>query len=165
MRPDKAIESAMGMSEDAWRRHANPWSVWTRLLSVPVFALAVWSREWIGWWCLMPVAAVVVFLWLNTRVFAPTRDESRWETRAIMGERLWLNRKEAPLPAHHARATFLLVAASSAGILPLIVGLYWLDFWATALGTVMIVGGQIWFLDRLAWLYADTERGLGATHG
>lgn len=156
MRLDKAIESGMGMTEVSWQRHANPWSVWTRLLSVPAFALAVWSREWIGLWCLAPIALVVGFLWLNTRIFSPAHDMERWETRAIIGERLWLKRRETPLPAHHARATFWIIAGSSLGILPLIGGLYWLDVWATALGIVMIVGGQIWFLDRLAWLYADS---------
>ncbi|WP_421952492.1 DUF6653 family protein [Pelagibacterium sp.] len=156
MRLDKAIEAGMGMSDDSWERHANPWSVWTRLMSVPAFALAVWSREWVGWWSLIPIAMVVGFLFLNTRIFSPATDIGRWETRAIMGERLWLKRKEAPLPHHHARATFWIVAGSSLGVVPLIGGLYWLDAWATMLGVVMMVGGQLWFLDRLAWLYADS---------
>ncbi|AEQ50613.1 DUF6653 family protein [Pelagibacterium halotolerans] len=161
MRLDTAIETGMGMTDDAWLRHANPWSVWTRLMSVPAFALAVWSREWIGWWCVVPIGLVVGFLWLNTRIFPPATDANKWETRAIMGERLWLKRKEAPLPAHHARATSWIVAGSSIGVLPLIAGLYWLDVWATVLGIVMIVGGQLWFLDRLAWLHADSAAHTG----
>ncbi len=158
MSVDKFINRAMGMTEETWRRHANPWSVWTRLLSVPAFALAVWAREWIGWWCLLPIGAIATFMWLNTRIFAPASDATRWETRAIMGEQKWLLRREAPIPAHHLKATILIVGVSTAGILPLVWGLYALDVWATVLGVVMIVGGQMWFLDRLAWLHDETAR-------
>lgn len=28
-------------------------------------------RIWISWWCLVPIALLVLFLWLNTRVFPP----------------------------------------------------------------------------------------------
>ena len=37
---------------DAWMRHANPVSVWTRFSVVSLIALSIWSRDWIGWWCL-----------------------------------------------------------------------------------------------------------------
>ena len=44
------------MSDDSWMRHANPWSVWTRYAAFPVLIAAIWSRVWIGWWALLPVA-------------------------------------------------------------------------------------------------------------
>ena len=31
---------AAGMSDEAWRRHANPWSVWTRFAAIPLMMLA-----------------------------------------------------------------------------------------------------------------------------
>jgi hypothetical protein len=43
-------ERFMGMSDDVWSRHANPRSGWSRMTIPPLFALAVWSRDWIGWW-------------------------------------------------------------------------------------------------------------------
>jgi hypothetical protein len=157
MKFDQRINRIMGMDDDKWRRHANPWSVWTRLATVPAFALAVYARVWLGWWCLLPVGAIIVFLWLNTRIFAPAQINERWETRAILGERLWLDRRARPIPEHHRRATRWIVAGSSLGVIPMGVGLIWLDPWATAFGAAGVFFGQVWFLDRLAWLYDTAE--------
>ncbi len=43
--------------EDAWRRHANPWSVYTRIPIPLLLVAAIWSRAWIGWWSLVPIGA------------------------------------------------------------------------------------------------------------
>lgn len=55
----KTSERLMGMTDETWARHANPWSVYTRFSILPLFALAVWSRAWIGWGALIAVTAVV----------------------------------------------------------------------------------------------------------
>lgn len=152
---DRAIERVMGMTDELWLRHANPWSVWTRIACVPAFALATWSRDWIGAFSLIPVALVVVFLWLNTRIFGPATDLDRWETRAILGEKIWLNRRRVPISQTQQRATALALTGSVAGILPAGLGLIWLDVGLTLLGVVVIVCGQIWFLTLLARLYDE----------
>ena len=54
------IARAHGMDDDSWARHANPWSVWTRVPILPLLALAIWSRSWIGWWAVLPVLLLVV---------------------------------------------------------------------------------------------------------
>ena len=54
------IARAFGMNDEAWRRHANPWSVYTRFAAIPAMILAVWSRVWIGWWALIPALLVAV---------------------------------------------------------------------------------------------------------
>nr|WP_244627082.1 DUF6653 family protein [Microvirga tunisiensis] len=56
------------MDERAWERHASPWSVWTRVASLPLLLAAVWSHVWLGIWALVPVALVVLWLWLNAPV-------------------------------------------------------------------------------------------------
>lgn len=48
----QTIATAFRMTDESWRRHANPWSVWTRFAAIPAVVLAIWSRTWIGWWCL-----------------------------------------------------------------------------------------------------------------
>ncbi len=55
------VADTFGMTDDAWKRHANPWSVWTRFAAIPLMILAIWSRVWLGWWCLVPIAAVEVW--------------------------------------------------------------------------------------------------------
>ena len=44
---EHALVTFFGMTDEVWRRHANPWSVWTRYLAGPILILAVWSRFWI----------------------------------------------------------------------------------------------------------------------
>ena len=34
----------VGMTNEAWQRHANPWSVYTRFAAIPAGLLAIWSR-------------------------------------------------------------------------------------------------------------------------
>ena len=49
-------ERLMSMDDEAWARHANPWSAWTRFSCGPFIVLAIWSRVWLGWWALLPLA-------------------------------------------------------------------------------------------------------------
>ena len=35
------IAGAFAMTDDAWKRHANPWSVWTRFAAIPLMILIV----------------------------------------------------------------------------------------------------------------------------
>ena len=49
---DAALRGArrlMAMDDAAWARHANPWSVWARVLTpLPMLSASIWSRVWIG---------------------------------------------------------------------------------------------------------------------
>ena len=53
---EQRIARLFGLTGDAWMRHANPISVWTRFSCLSLFALAIWSREWIGWLSVVAVA-------------------------------------------------------------------------------------------------------------
>lgn len=108
-------EKVMGMDDATWARHANPWSGWTRMSILPLFALAVWSRVWLGWWALGPVALVLIWTWANPRIFPAPRSLDNWMSQGVLGERIWLARKERPIPTHHARATQALTIASALG--------------------------------------------------
>uniref|UniRef100_UPI0039BF8711 DUF6653 family protein n=1 Tax=Lentzea alba TaxID=2714351 RepID=UPI0039BF8711 len=63
------------MDDEAWRRHANPWSVSTRFAAIPATLPAIWSRTSIGWWCLVPIGLVVVWPVVKPR-------SGRWTRRA-----------------------------------------------------------------------------------
>ena len=77
----------------------DPWSVWTRLAAIPAFALAAWSRVWLGWWSLVPIVLVVIWLFLNVLVFPPILTPRNWASKGIYGENLWLA-KRAEIPEH-----------------------------------------------------------------
>jgi len=155
----RATERLMGMDDAAWERHANPWSGWTRVSILPLLALAIWSRVWLGWWSLAPVAVLIVWTWLNPRVFPPPRSVNNWMSQGVLGERIWLARNADPIPPHHQRMAVILSVASGFGVALLIWGLVLLDPGLTVAGLVLSMGGKLWFLDRMVWLKADTETG------
>jgi hypothetical protein len=103
-----AVAGAFRMTDETWFRHAHPWSVFTRFAAIPPLVLSIWSRAWIGWWCLLPLAAVALWLWLNPRVFPPVRTPTRWASKGIHGEMLWARRPPAVPTAH--RTAFRLIA-------------------------------------------------------
>ena len=149
------IAAAHRMDDAAWARHANPWSVWTRVPILPALALAAWSREWIGWWALLPVGLLLAWTWVNPRVFPPPRSTATWSSHCVMGERLWLARHEVPVPPRHRLLPNVLNALSAAGGLLLVWGVAWLVPWAALTGLAVALLAKLWYLDRMVWLVAD----------
>lgn len=153
----KSVARAMLMSDDTWRRHANPWSVWTRFGAIPLMILAVWSRDWIGWGCLAPIALVAAWLFLNTRVFAPIENPVAWSSRGIYGEGLWVSGTASVTPEHR-RLNRLLMAVGITGFLLIGYGLSALEIWPTLFGVTILTLGQLWRIDRFARLFDEHRR-------
>lgn len=147
----------MFMNDATWRRHASPWSVWTRVATLPVLVLAIWSRAWLGWWAIAPIALMIVWIWWNPRAFPPPRDTNNWGSKATFGERVWLARKQTPIPRHHEIAARVLCLVSAAGLPPLVYGLVTQHLWSTLAGTAIVMLGKLWFCDRMVWLYEDMK--------
>lgn len=151
----KFSERLMGMDDATWERHANPWSGWSRITILPLLCLAIGSRVWLGWGAMWPVLAVVIWTWINPRLFGPPSHHTAWMTKAVLGERIWLAREAKPIPAHHMRIATLLTYAAGIGALVLVFGLWRLDLgWINA-GLILSMGAKLWFLDRMVWLHAD----------
>ena len=151
------FERLMGMDDASWKRHENPVSGWTRVLILPTLALALWSRVWLGWWSLLPIGALIVFTWLNPRLFPPPEDDKAWMTRGVLGERIWLARKQLPIPAEHDRVDRMLLLVSAIGVAPFAFGLVYYDLPWVIVGLVLMMGGKLWFVDRMVWLYEITK--------
>ena len=75
-----------------------------------------------------------------------------------MGERVWLARKDTPIPEHHAKAAGILAGLAGTGMPFVAYGLWTLEFWPTFIGVVLIVIFKMWFLDRMVWLYNDMAK-------
>jgi hypothetical protein len=155
------VAGAFRMSDDAWKRHANPWSVWTRFAAIPLMILAIWSRVWLGWWCLLPVAAVIAWLWLNPHVFAPVETPTSWAAKGIYGEKLWLQQRDR-VPSDHLRVlrpacAWAHAPIGVAGFVLLVYGLVRLEVWPTVFGATLVVLGQLWRIDRLVVFYESTQ--------
>jgi len=140
------------MSDEMWKRHANPWSVWTRFAAIPAFMLAVWSRIWIGWWSLIPIIVVVIWLYLNVLVFPPIDTPRNWASKGIYGEKLWLGKRAEP-PKHYDVIQKWLIVLGVVGMILIAAGLYRLHFWISLLGAVVLILGQLWRIDRFSTLY------------
>ena len=158
-KPDigRMAEKAMGMDDATWARHANPWSGWSRVSILPLLALAIWSRDWIGWSALVPIALVLLWTWINPRVFAEPKSLDNWMSQGVLGERIWLARSETPIAAHHQSVTSTLNLASGIGVAILAFGLWDLDVGFTLAGLILSMGAKLWFLDRMVWLKSDSD--------
>ena len=157
----QTIESRMAqwfaMSDETWQRHTNPWSVYTRITVLPLLILAIWSRAWWGWWSLVAIALAIAWTWFNPRIFPKPRSTDNWASKGVLGERVWLNRRNIPVPEHHRIMPNILSGVSVIGLPFLIWGLWQLKIWPLWVGLILMLGAKLWFVDRMVWIYEDMK--------
>ena len=139
--------------------------MYTRIPIPALLVAAVWSRQWLGWWCLIAVGVVVVWMFVNPRAFPPPRSLDHWASRGVLGERYWGARKEQkghPVPVNHRVAPWVLTAVNVAGVPFVVWGLVVFDLWMTLFGLAVHMAGKNWFIDRMALLY-DAVAGTDVT--
>jgi hypothetical protein len=88
---ERTIAQLFRMDDATWMRHANPWSVILRNTALPALIIAFWSRLWLGWWAVIPVALALLWTWYNPRIFpapaiARSLDFKRCPGRAGLAE-------------------------------------------------------------------------------
>jgi len=150
-------ERMMAMDEATWAKHANPLSVYSRMSILPLMSLAVISRIWLGWSALAPIALVVIWAWWNPRAFGPPKTTNSWAAHGTFGERIFLNRAVTPVPQHHSRWAVGLGIVSGVGAAPWVYGLWSVDFGMVLFGLTLMIGGKLWFVDRMVWLHQDMK--------
>lgn len=156
----KLTERMMAMDDAAWDRHTNPWSGWTRVATLPVLTIAIWSRVWIGYWSLLAIGICLIWIWINPRMFPKPASTKNWMSRGVLGERIWLARHKHKIPAHHQRMATALNTGAFAGLIAYATGLYYLHLWITLIGLFAMMLFKLWFLDRMVWLYFEQQDGL-----
>lgn len=156
---DRKVAKAFGLEGEGWMRHANPISVWTRFAALSLLSLAVWSRDWIGVWCLIPVTLAVVWMFVNPLFFKAPESTRNWASRSVLGERIWVDRDRIDLPEQfRSRAPSLVANVYSAiGMGLLAFGLVDLNILATVTGLLITHGGKVWYLDRVTLLFAEMK--------
>jgi len=124
---------------------------------IPLIGLAFWCRIWLGWWSLIPIIMTLVWVWVNPRIFPEPKSTNNWASKVVLGEWVWMNRKNVNVPEHHRYVPNILSAVAALGTIPFIWGLIRLEIWPTVLGGVVIIISKLWFADRMVWLYEDMK--------
>jgi hypothetical protein len=65
-------------------------------------------------------------------------------------ERFWSRRADYPVPHRHRTLPHVLSLAAFHGVPFTVWGLVALDPWPTAMGMVLIIGGKLWYIDRMS---------------
>ena len=155
---ERKVAKAFNLTHENWMKHSNPWSVWTRYSVLPIIIFSFWSRIWIGWWCLIPGVLSLLWMFFNPIFFSKPKSTKNWASRAVMGERVYLNRDKIGIPEiHNSPIHKILNSISSIGILLSIWSTVEYSIWGAVLGVIMAYLGKSWYLDRMVWLYDDMK--------
>ena len=140
---DTKLARLFGLKGETWMRHANP--------------ISVWSREWIGWWSLVPIALSLVFMMVNPLLFPPPRSTRNWASKGVFGERIWTDRDRVPIPDRFAasKVPSVTYGVQVVGVALLTWGLVDLDVLTTIAGLLIVQTSKAWFIDRMVLLYED----------
>jgi len=151
---ERRVAKCFNLTDENWMRHANPISVWTRYSVLPVIVASFWSRIWIGWWCLIPGLLSILWMFLNPIFFKKPKSTKNWASKAVLGERVFLNRDQVKIPTVHQTVLYpILNTISSVGMLISIWSIIYYSLWGAVLGVSLAYIGKSWYLDRMVWLY------------
>ena len=159
MTTDARLARLFGLQGDTWMRHANPVSVWTRFAVLPLLAASIWSRDWIGWWSLIPIVLSLVFMVVNPLLFPAPASTRNWASKCVFGERIWTDRNKLKVPVQFAstRVTNVTYLFQTVGMAVLAYGLVVLDLLTVVSDIVILQCAKAWYLDRMVLLFDDMK--------
>ncbi len=153
---ERKIAKAFKLNNKTWLKHSNPWSVYTRFTVLPIIFLAIWSRSWVGgWWALGFIVLSIIWTFVNPHLFPKPKTTKRWVSKSVMGERVYINRDEVPIPARHKYMPNITNAIGIFGLVLSIYGLVEYHLVYVVLGYLFTVVGKMWYLDRMVWILED----------
>ncbi len=155
---ERKIANVFNLSDENWKKHSNPISVWTRYSVLPIIILSFWSRIWLGWWCVIPALISMLWMFYNPVFFKKPKSTKNWASKAVLGERVFLNRDRIEIPKNHRIPLHaILNTISSLGLIIAIWSTVYYSTWGAVLGVSIAYLGKSWFLDRMVWLYEDMK--------
>lgn len=142
--PIERPESArVVLPEWVWRRHANPWSGWSRAATTPILVFALYRRDW------RLTGAALCWLLVNPVAFSPPETADAWMTRGVLAEREWLRQGNGTVGLSWPNVLNLV-----SGVATPYVG------WATlrrrpihaVVATALLMGAKLWWIDEIVEL-------------
>ncbi len=99
----------------ALTRLSKPKSLLIRATLLPALLVPLWYQPVLGWfWAIALSLAAVAWVWVIPPIGKKTIGAQTWLQKAMLGERMWLNRMFVPVPApYHKKALALLVIGLS----------------------------------------------------
>jgi hypothetical protein len=156
---ESRVAKLFGLTGENWMRHSNPISVWTRFSVLSLIALSIWSRDWIGWYCLIPLALSLLWMMLNPLLFPKPRSTKNWASKGVFGERIYADRNAVEIPDQFkSPVPNIANAYATIGIILLAYGLVVLEVLPVLAGLVIAHGGKIWYIDRMVLLFEDMKK-------
>ena len=128
-----------------WKRHSNPISAWSRILTFPLLFAPFWFES--------GILAIIAAVWfaLNPIIFPAPKNNKAWSTRGVLGERIWSQNIKM-------NADTLILALSLISTVIGIVFALQQDFWPMfAFGAIGVLA-QLWYFDRMHFLYDRHQR-------
>jgi hypothetical protein len=126
--------------EKIWKRHSNPWSVWTRILSYPLVYVPLWNRSW------KQGAAVAAWFAANPVLFPEPESDESWATRGVLGEELWTAERPRDL-------SMLINITSAAFFAGGLMATYRRQFWPMVRFASVALLLKLWYIDRMTFYY------------
>lgn len=158
MKLGKKLSGVFGLKDENWMRHSNPASVWTRFSVLPLLVVSIWSRKWIGRRFVVPLGLSIAWLFANPLFFKPPRSTKNWASKAVFGERIWVDQDRSELPDQFNSVMPNVASAYQAvGLAPLAYGLSKLKVGPTVGGVLIVQGGKLWYLDRMVLLFDEMK--------
>ncbi|RDZ64952.1 hypothetical protein C5B90_00880 [Haloferax sp. Atlit-12N] len=152
--PDAASPSASGLRDRLeatfWERHANPWSVGTRILVYPVLMYALYRRD------RRLFLAAFAFTAVNPVLFPRPARTDNYLSRIVLAEREWLDAERGTMGLDYPNVLNLLnvpvtLYAVASAIRRRPVG--------TLLGTLGVMALKLWWVDAVVKETGVTGRG------
>lgn len=130
----------MDIRKIMWKRHVNPWSGWSRMLTFPFLFLAIWYHNWIA------LAIVIVWYIVNPFLFPEPKSTDNFMSKAVLGEKLWTGNMRTIFPnvlnGFNGIFFFIAIYASYTNML-----------WNVVYPAMLSYTFKMWFLDRMVRLY------------
>lgn len=134
------------LSETTWEKHANPWSGWTRVLSMPALAIGLYFHNF---WIL---GVVIIWLLINPIVFTKPKNVDNWMSKGVLGEQVYFKngkkyKKDLP--------TFLNIL--NIPVFATFLYFSWVqDITPLVLAGLLTMVIKFWFIDRMVAVYEQS---------
>lgn len=145
-------------TEEVWARRAHPFTVWSRLATLPLFAVALWSRQWFDPWFLLAMVFLLLWSILAPRLVPPPASTGNWVSRATFGERIRAAKDRWEVDPARKQVTTVLAIAGSVGTIVMISGALLYDPLLAIGGGALMLAAKLTYFDRSARLYDEVAQ-------